>query len=63
MVRKFAKGEGGGELGVFFKRGGAAVGSVRGSTGRQCFKISLVNLRRGGGVRLTQGGVTTPPPP
>ena len=31
----------GGELGVLKKEGGAAASSVRGSTGRQCLKITL----------------------
>ena len=48
-IQKFCKGRGegggggGGELGVFKKEGGAS--SFRGSSGRQCFQISLVILR------------------
>ena len=38
-MQKFCKG--GGELGVFKKE--AAASSVRGSTGRQCLKISIGN--------------------
>ena len=53
-MQKFCKGEA--NLGYFTKKGGgAAASSVRGSTGRQCLKISLVILR-GGGAILTQGG-------
>ena len=48
---------------MFFKRGGAAVGSVRGSTGRQCFKISLVNLRGGGGGEIDTRGCDDSPAP
>ena len=55
--------QGGGELGVFKKEGGAAASSARGSTGRQCLKISLVILRgRGGEIDTREGGECPPPP-
>ena len=39
-MQKFCKGgEGGGKFGVFKNDGGAAAGSVRGSTGRQCLTL------------------------
>ena len=44
---------GGDEFGVFKKEGGISASSVKGITGRQCLKISLVILK---GARLTQGG-------
>ena len=49
VYRNFAEGA---NLG-YLKKGGAAASSVRGSTGRQCLKISLVILRV---LRLTDGG-------
>ena len=45
VCRNFAKGgRGGANLG-YLKKGGAATSSVRGSTGRQCLKNSLIILR------------------
>ena len=49
-MQKFCKGWA--NLG-YLKRGGVSASSVKGSTGRQCLKISLVILRE---ARLTQGG-------